>query len=87
MMPPHVDALQLTIEVIPMGQSPVYPMLRIGALPLEMDVSKMNMGDVIDIYPYEGVVKNNATGTRGWALLVYEPVAPAGVSTRSRLVS
>jgi len=33
-----------------------------GALPLEMDVSKMNMGDVIDIYPYEGVVKNNATG-------------------------
>lgn len=33
-----------------------------GALPLEMDVSSMNMGDVIDIYPYEGVVKNNATG-------------------------
>lgn len=33
-----------------------------GALPLEMDVSKMNMGDVIDIYPYEGVVKNNKTG-------------------------
>ena len=22
----------------------------------------MNMGDVIDIYPYEGVVKSNATG-------------------------
>ena len=33
-----------------------------GALPLEMDVSKMNTGDVIDIYPYEGVTKNNATG-------------------------
>jgi aconitate hydratase 2/2-methylisocitrate dehydratase len=33
-----------------------------GALPIEMDVSKLNMGDVIDIYPYEGVVKNNATG-------------------------
>jgi len=33
-----------------------------GALPIEMDVTKMNMGDVIDIYPYEGVVKNNATG-------------------------
>ncbi|ABO25290.1 bifunctional aconitate hydratase 2/2-methylisocitrate dehydratase [Shewanella loihica] len=28
-----------------------------GALPIELDVSKMNMGDVIDIYPYEGVVK------------------------------
>ena len=33
-----------------------------GALPLEMDVSKMNMGDVIDIYPYEGVAKNSKTG-------------------------
>ncbi len=27
-----------------------------GALPFECDVSKMNMGDVIDIYPYEGKV-------------------------------
>ena len=25
-----------------------------GALPIEMDVSKMEMGDVIDIYPHEG---------------------------------
>ena len=25
-----------------------------GALPIEMDVSQMNMGDVIDVYPYEG---------------------------------
>jgi hypothetical protein len=25
-----------------------------GALPLEMDVSDFKMGDVIDIYPYEG---------------------------------
>jgi aconitate hydratase 2/2-methylisocitrate dehydratase len=33
-----------------------------GSLPIEMDVSKLNMGDVIDIYPYEGVVKNNASG-------------------------
>ncbi len=30
-----------------------------GALPVECDVSKMNMGDVIDIYPYEGVIKNH----------------------------
>lgn len=28
-----------------------------GALPIELNVQKMNMGDVIDIYPYEGVVK------------------------------
>ncbi|MCP4790741.1 MAG: bifunctional aconitate hydratase 2/2-methylisocitrate dehydratase [Gammaproteobacteria bacterium] len=33
-----------------------------GALPIEMDVSKMGMGDVIDVYPYEGVVKNHETG-------------------------
>merc|ERR550537_690256 len=32
-----------------------------GALPLEMDVSQMAMGDEIDIYPYEGVVKRNGT--------------------------
>ncbi len=31
-----------------------------GALPIEMDVSKMKMGDVIKVYPYEGVVKNEA---------------------------
>lgn len=28
-----------------------------GALPIELDVSKMEMGDVIDIYPYEGKVE------------------------------
>jgi len=27
-----------------------------GALPIEMDVSKMEMGDVIDVYPYQGRV-------------------------------
>ena len=30
-----------------------------GALPIELDVSKMNMGDVIDIYPYAGKVEKN----------------------------
>jgi len=33
-----------------------------GALPLEMSVDKMNTGDIIDIYPYEGVTKNHLTG-------------------------
>ncbi|MGZ8219333.1 bifunctional aconitate hydratase 2/2-methylisocitrate dehydratase [Methylomagnum sp.] len=33
-----------------------------GALPIECDVSKLNTGDVIDIYPYAGEVKNHATG-------------------------
>jgi len=33
-----------------------------GALPIECDVSQMNMGDVIDIYPYDKKVeKNGAT--------------------------
>ncbi|MFZ7142553.1 bifunctional aconitate hydratase 2/2-methylisocitrate dehydratase [Avibacterium avium] len=27
-----------------------------GALPIEVDVSKLNMGDVIDIYPYQGKI-------------------------------
>ncbi len=33
-----------------------------GALPFECDVSQMNMGDVIDIYPCEGVVKLHDSG-------------------------
>ena len=27
-----------------------------GALPIEMDVEQLNMGDVVDVYPYEGKV-------------------------------
>ncbi len=30
-----------------------------GALPVEVDVSKMEMGDVIDLYPYEGKIEKN----------------------------
>ena len=33
-----------------------------GALPIECDVSKMKTGDVIDIYPYEGVVRDHESG-------------------------
>ena len=33
-----------------------------GALPIECDVSNMSMGDIIDIFPYKGVVKNKTTG-------------------------
>ncbi|NOG32090.1 bifunctional aconitate hydratase 2/2-methylisocitrate dehydratase [Halomonas sp. TBZ9] len=32
-----------------------------GALPIEMDVSNLNMGDVIDVYPYEGKVCKHGT--------------------------
>ncbi|MDV7104439.1 bifunctional aconitate hydratase 2/2-methylisocitrate dehydratase [Vibrio sp. TH_r3] len=33
-----------------------------GALPIEVDVSKLNMGDVIDVFPYEGKVTDHETG-------------------------
>jgi aconitate hydratase 2/2-methylisocitrate dehydratase len=33
-----------------------------GALPFECDVTNMAMGDIIDIYPYEGVVKRHDNG-------------------------
>lgn len=34
-----------------------------GALPIECDVSKLKMGDVIDVFPYEGVVRMHGTDT------------------------
>ena len=33
-----------------------------GALPIECDVTKMSMGDVISIYPYEGKITNEDSG-------------------------
>ena len=33
-----------------------------GALPVEMDVDRMSTGDVIEVYPYEGVAKNAESG-------------------------
>mmetsp|Transcript_15108 Transcript_15108/g.45137 ORF Transcript_15108/g.45137 Transcript_15108/m.45137 type:complete len:898 (+) Transcript_15108:82-2775(+) len=32
-----------------------------GSLPIEMDVTKMDMGDVIDVFPFEGVAKRHGT--------------------------
>ncbi len=34
-----------------------------GALPIEVDVTKLNTGDVIDVYPFEGKVADHSTGT------------------------
>jgi len=34
-----------------------------GALPIECDVSKLNMGDVIHVYPYEGKITNESDET------------------------
>lgn len=30
-----------------------------GALPIEVDVTRLNMGDVIDIYPYQGEIRHH----------------------------
>ncbi|WP_114417880.1 bifunctional aconitate hydratase 2/2-methylisocitrate dehydratase [Marinospirillum perlucidum] len=32
-----------------------------GALPIEMDVENLNMGDIVDVYPYEGKVCKQGT--------------------------
>ncbi len=32
-----------------------------GALPIEVDVAKLEMGDVIDIYPYKGEIRHHET--------------------------
>ncbi len=34
-----------------------------GALPIECDVSALKMGDVIDIYPYQGLIKDHNSGS------------------------
>ncbi|WP_061008947.1 bifunctional aconitate hydratase 2/2-methylisocitrate dehydratase [Vibrio sp. CUB2] len=39
-----------------------------GALPIELDVQNMNMGDVIDIFPYEGVVRKNGEDISSFTL-------------------
>merc|ERR1719454_1610372 len=42
-----------------------------GALPIEMDVTKLNMGDVIDIHPYSGKTTHHETGEvlcEGWSV-------------------
>ncbi len=33
-----------------------------GALPIEADASKLDMGRIIDVYPYEGVIKDHDSG-------------------------
>lgn len=39
-----------------------------GALPIELDVQNMNMGDVIDIFPYEGVVRKSGEDISSFTL-------------------
>jgi aconitate hydratase 2/2-methylisocitrate dehydratase len=39
-----------------------------GALPIEVDVSALDMGDVIDIYPYDGRIEKNGSAVASFAL-------------------
>ena len=40
-----------------------------GALPIEMNVDNIHMGDLIDIYPYEGkTVNTNTENICNWNL-------------------
>jgi aconitate hydratase 2/2-methylisocitrate dehydratase len=39
-----------------------------GALPIEVDVSALNMGDVVDVYPYAGKVEKNGQKVADFAL-------------------
>jgi len=39
-----------------------------GALPIEVDVSQLEMGDVIDIYPYAGKIEKNGQTVAGFQL-------------------
>ncbi|MCL2715572.1 MAG: bifunctional aconitate hydratase 2/2-methylisocitrate dehydratase [Alphaproteobacteria bacterium] len=39
-----------------------------GSLPIEVDVSKMEMGDVIDIFPYAGRIEKNGRQIAGFEL-------------------
>ncbi|MFM1906850.1 MAG: hypothetical protein RLZZ591_527 [Pseudomonadota bacterium] len=39
-----------------------------GALPIEVDVSGMDMGDVVDVYPYDGKIEKNGQKIADFAL-------------------
>lgn len=39
-----------------------------GALPIEVDVSALNMGDVVEIYPYDGKITKNGATVASFAL-------------------
>jgi len=47
-----------------------------GALPLEMDVSRMEMGDVIDIYPFEGVARRHSADDSGETVATFKLNTP-----------
>jgi aconitate hydratase 2/2-methylisocitrate dehydratase len=61
---PHVPNKRAGGVVLGSKIAPIFfnTMEDAGALPIEVDVSDLNMGDVIDIFPYLGEVRNHETG-------------------------
>ncbi len=56
-----------------------------GSLPIEFDVSALEMGDVIDIYPYEGVVKYHDSGEEIAQFKLKTPVIKDEVQAGGRI--
>lgn len=56
-----------------------------GALPVECDVSGMKMGDVIDIYPLEGVVRDHDSGEELCRFALKTNVIPDEVQAGGRI--
>ncbi|AJI95897.1 aconitate hydratase 2 [Yersinia ruckeri] len=61
---PHVPNKRAGGVVLGSKIAPIFfnTMEDAGALPIEVDVAKLNMGDVIDIFPYQGEVRRHDTG-------------------------
>jgi len=56
-----------------------------GSLPIEFDVSSLEMGDVIDVYPHQGVVKRNDTDEEVARFRLKTPVIKDEVQAGGRI--
>ncbi len=56
-----------------------------GALPIEVDVTGLKMGDVIDIYPFEGVINDHASGAEISRFQLKTEVLPDEVRAGGRI--
>lgn len=56
-----------------------------GALPIEMDVSNMEMGDIIDVYPFEGLAKRHDSEEVIAEFSLKTPVIPDEVQAGGRI--
>ncbi|MBF0266212.1 MAG: bifunctional aconitate hydratase 2/2-methylisocitrate dehydratase, partial [Gammaproteobacteria bacterium] len=56
-----------------------------GALPIELDVSSLKMGDVIDIYPYQGKIKKHDSDEEIVSFELKTPVIQDEVQAEGRI--